>query len=69
MLLCASCHFFAHRNPVLFAEFVRGYLGDIKYENLKQHAASIKKWTLDEMIEYYEKLQNHKELKSEFFGE
>ena len=57
LCLCVSCHFWAHHNPVLFAEFVKEYLGH-KYRTLKQQARSIKKWTLEEMIGYYEELKH-----------
>lgn len=56
--LCASCHFWAHRNPVLFGEFVITYLGDINYINLKLQARSIKKWTIPEMLELEQDLLN-----------
>ena len=49
LLLCASCHFWAHKNPILFTEFVRNYLGEMKYENLKIKATMIKKFTVEEL--------------------
>jgi hypothetical protein len=49
--LCHSHHFYSHSNPVLFAEFVRDYLGKIKYISLKQKARMIHKWTIQEMSE------------------
>lgn len=57
MCLCASCHFWAHRNPLLFSEFVKEYLGDHNYNQLKMIATSIKKFTLDEMVGIYEDLK------------
>jgi len=34
LALCASCHFWAHANPILFSEFCREYLGDEKFQEL-----------------------------------
>ncbi len=56
LCLCAGCHFAAHKKPLEFSEWVRDYLGEIKYQELKQRANSIKKWQLWEMVEYYEAL-------------
>lgn len=56
--LCAGCHIgFAHKKPLEFAEWVRSYLGEHKYIELKARANSIKKWSLTEMIEYLETLK------------
>lgn len=52
LCMCAGCHFWSHKNPTLFTEFVMEYLGKERYENLKQRAKSIRKWTLEEMIEF-----------------
>jgi len=59
--LCASCHFWTHKNPILFADWLKNYLGELKYEQLKMHRNSIRKWTLEEMIEMFEVLKKHKE--------
>ena len=55
--LCAGCHFWAHREPILFTEFVREFLGENKYTELKHRAKSIKKWTLDELTELLKTLE------------
>lgn len=34
LCLCASCHFWAHANPVLFTLYVQGYLGAEKFQRL-----------------------------------
>jgi len=60
LCLCHTHHFFAHSNPILFAEFVKDYLGETKYNLLKLQAKSIKKWTLGEMMELYETLKEDK---------
>ena len=55
--LCYSCHiFWAHKEPILFNDFVREYLGDLKFTSLKQRAKSVKKWTLDELKIFYSQL-------------
>lgn len=54
LCLCAGCHFWAHRNPILFTEWVKTYLGEEKYQNLKIMATAIKKWTLGEMEELWQ---------------
>lgn len=51
LCLCASCHFWAHRNPVLFTEFVKQYLGEERYQFLKSTATAIKRWNIVEMSE------------------
>jgi hypothetical protein len=56
--MCAGCHFWSHKNPILFAEFIKEYLGEEQYEQLKIRARSIKQWSLDEMIDYYEKMKS-----------
>ena len=55
--LCAGCHFWAHKNPILFTEFIQQYLGETKYQELKTRARSIKKWTLDEMSDLLKTLE------------
>ena len=57
LCLCAGCHFWNHKNPILFAEFVKIYLGKYNYNNLKLKATMIKKWTLEEMQELLEDLK------------
>ena len=50
LCLCAGDHInFAHKNPLLYAEFIKEYLGDDEYEQLKIRATKIKKWTIPEM--------------------
>jgi hypothetical protein len=58
--LCHSHHFYSHSNPLLFAEFIKEYLGNLKYTQLKQKARSIKKYTLDELQELYDKLNDRR---------
>lgn len=59
--LCASCHFWAHRNPILFQEFIYEYLGENQYFALKQRAAALKKWSLTEMVEMYAQFKRFSE--------
>ena len=57
LCLCASCHWFFHKNPVLFGEWVKKHLGKKKYENLKRKKEQIKKWIIQELEEIYKKLK------------
>jgi hypothetical protein len=64
--MCHSHHFYAHANPVLFTEFIKEYLGDLKYEALKSRATAIKQWKLDEMESYLQMLKSaHKTIQTE----
>jgi 5-methylcytosine-specific restriction endonuclease McrA len=49
LCLCASCHFWSHRNPLFFAEKVRVHLGELKYHELKKDSLIITKYSLEEM--------------------
>jgi hypothetical protein len=60
LCLCAGCHFWAHRNPVLFTEFVKSYLGDLGYETLKMSASCTKKWTIPELEDLYQVLKKER---------
>jgi len=66
LCLCGGCHlFWAHKNPVEFTEFVKSYLGEEKYQNLREKAVIIKKWTipeLQELLETYQAYNNYKDL-------
>ena len=53
LLLCASCHFWAHRQPIEFTEFVKKYFGEERYEELRRRARKTRQWFPDE----YEKLE------------
>ena len=56
--LCYACHmFWAHKNPVEFTEFVKQFLGETRYQNLRTLAKSIKKWTEQEKQELLEELK------------
>ena len=55
--LCARHHFYSHSNPILFAEFVKDYLGKHKYNELKIKSQSVHKWTIPEMEELLETLR------------
>jgi len=54
---CVGCHFWAHQNPILFAEFAKKKLGVKKYEELKEKSIKIKKWTIPELEELVEKFK------------
>ena len=57
LCLCAKCHFWSHKNPILFTEFIREYLGDLNYHTLKNIATSIKRWSLEGMEDLYKVLK------------
>ena len=57
LCLCAGCHFKGHRSPIEFTEFVKAYLGDNLFQALKSSHIAIKRWTLSEMQELLETLQ------------
>ena len=50
--LCGLCHRWAHDNPILFDEFARNTLGELKYEALRQRAMAIRIWAKSEMLSY-----------------
>lgn len=56
LCLCASCHFWAHKNPVLFGEFVASYLGEAKYSELKGRARALSRHTLSDLMDIYSNL-------------
>jgi hypothetical protein len=57
LCLCAKCHFEAHKNPLLFAEFVKSYLGDYEYESLKQRATPLSHHKLHDLENLYNALK------------
>ena len=54
LALCYHCHFhWAHKNPIMFTEFVKDYLGKYRYARLKQQAKAKKVWTIEELESFY----------------
>ena len=51
--LCASCHFFFHKNPLEFAHWI----GEEKYQLLKESRNQITKYTIDDLLTKYKILQ------------
>jgi hypothetical protein len=52
LCLCPNCHInFAHKQPLLFSEFCKDYLGAERYSQLLMLGNVTQKWTLDEMSE------------------
>ncbi len=48
--LCYACHmFWAHKEPIWFNDFAKQYLGEYKFNKLKQKAQMIKKWTIQDL--------------------
>ena len=54
LCLCAGCHFWAHKNPTLFGEWVVAHLGKERYNDLVEKASKIRKWSLLEMQVFLE---------------
>lgn len=54
--LCAKCHFWAHKNPILFTEFIKVYLGEIEYETLKIRALPTSHWKVYQLVELLQTL-------------
>ena len=50
LCLCQRCHFWGHKNPLLFSEFVFNYLGAFKYHELKDRHQMICRRGIDEML-------------------
>jgi len=63
LCLCASCHFFTHKNPVLFGDFVRTILGKEKYELLKEARNQITQFTIEDLQIKYQALKEIAEAK------
>ena len=55
--LCASCHWFFHKNPILFGEYVRGLYGEERYAVLKEARNQIAKFTTEDLMIKYNVLQ------------
>jgi hypothetical protein len=49
LCLCASCHFWSHKNPILFTEWVKKFLGEDKYQVLKEKHNQVIKYTLEDL--------------------
>ena len=56
--LCHNHHFFSHSNPILFTEFIKDYLGDFQYEELKRRKEMIIQWSIPEMETLLTQLKN-----------
>jgi len=58
LCLCADCHMnFAHKNPLLFNDFVEEYLGRERYSQLLMMGTMVRKWSLDDLHQLYETLK------------
>ncbi|MGI5828440.1 MAG: hypothetical protein ACOX6V_05470 [Patescibacteria group bacterium] len=51
LCLCAKCHFKAHQEPVEFVEFVKKYLGEETYAELRRLRHKIYKPNYPQLIE------------------
>jgi hypothetical protein len=60
LCFCYNCHMnFAHKNPIGFTEWVKEYLGEMKYEALKQRSNLRKVWAVYEKEALYELYKKH----------
>lgn len=66
LCLCASCHFWAHKNPTEFADWVRDHIGADNYTLLRTIKNSIKRWTVIEMQELYQALATELTTRKEY---
>ena len=55
--LCASCHFYGHQNPIAFTDFIKGYLGEYEFQQLKLRAMPTSHHKLNDLISMYETLK------------
>jgi hypothetical protein len=54
---CFACHQRLGENPVEFAAWIRGYLGDVRYEELAARRGRVMKRTKAELEELYQHLK------------
>lgn len=59
LCLCASCHFWAHNNPLEFGEFVHDTIG-LEYEDLKNSRNNLGKYLISELEEKLAELKRYK---------
>lgn len=58
--LCASCHFYWHQNPTESYEWLvsSGVRTEEEMVELKRRKETIKKWTVDELLDLEQKLKD-----------
>ena len=61
LCLCSACHFFFHKNPILFGEYVRELLGEERYLLLKESRNRITKYTTEDLETKYKVLSEMSE--------
>ena len=59
--MCASCHFYTHKNPIEFSEFVTKHLGAEKYQQLKMRRNSEFHYKIHDLEDLYKSLIGLKE--------
>ena len=47
--LCKGCHLYWHLNPLEAEDWIKSYIGEVKYLSLRAKANSIKQWKIYEM--------------------
>jgi hypothetical protein len=55
--LCVADHFWAHKNPVDFTEWVKEMLGQERYNLLRVKANMIVKWSIEDMQKHLRMLE------------
>jgi predicted restriction endonuclease len=49
LCLCASCHWFFHKNPLFLGEYVKDLYSEDKYELLKEARNQITKYMIEDL--------------------
>ena len=55
--MCVGCHFWAHKNPLEYAQWVQSMLSEQAYAALILKANTHKKWTIEEMQAHLKELE------------
>ncbi len=55
---CTACHMRMGGNPIEFAEWIKGYLGEERYDALRRKANTPHKYTKADLEDLYQKLKS-----------
>lgn len=61
LCMCASCHFYTHKNPLEFAQFVNNYLGWEKVKKLTEIKEKLNQYKLSDLEEMYKALTKYRD--------
>ena len=61
LCMCASCHFYTHKNPLEFAQFVNNYLGYEKVRKLTETKEKLTQYKLSDLEELYQLLTKYRD--------